>query len=423
MADFYLFIFISICIVIIYWSIIRLERIYQFPFFMVSVFLSFVLPQAIAIIKNPGTFVSSTALDRMLFYVCLCVAMCWIGYQFPPNHKWLAKLRIPVDEDKLFKMGIVLLIIGSLCLWIISYIGVQKTDQGMWTGPATILIFFAGVLNIALPLFLLRTLKNPSLTNIALTSIIILPKLQVIIIYGRRQPTIAFIVTVGLCLFIVKNYIPPRILLLTLIPIAAYIIPTIGNLRGKFWELAIAGNWDAIQSVSKQGLEGVVEGKILELRNATLVMDYVTQFDQYAYGRQLWNTFIFQYVPAQLLGTEFKQSLQFNNNIDLMSFYGYQPNFGSTITGMGDSFIDFGFLGCLFFALMAYFFKTLWVSTVQEKSIISTLLYISLIDSAMIGITHGIGRFVNEFIFKCGVLFLVYYFCKFSPEIRRPMLI
>jgi hypothetical protein len=48
MANFYLFIFISICIVIICWSIIRLERIYQFPFFMVSVFLSFILPQAIA---------------------------------------------------------------------------------------------------------------------------------------------------------------------------------------------------------------------------------------------------------------------------------------------------------------------------------------------------------------------------------------
>jgi hypothetical protein len=78
--------------------------------------------------------------------------------------------------------------------------------------------------------------------------------------------------------------------------------------------------------------------------------------------------------------------------------------------------MDFGFFGCLFFALMAYFFKTLWVSTVQEKSIISTLSYISLIDSAMVGITHGVGRFVNEFIFKCGVLFLISYYCKYSKN-------
>jgi len=48
MANFYLLVFISICVAILLWSMIRLERIYQFPFFMVSVFLSFILPQAIA---------------------------------------------------------------------------------------------------------------------------------------------------------------------------------------------------------------------------------------------------------------------------------------------------------------------------------------------------------------------------------------
>ncbi|WP_272943049.1 hypothetical protein [Geminocystis herdmanii] len=40
MADLYLFLFITICIAIVGWSIVRLERIYQFPFFMASVFFS-----------------------------------------------------------------------------------------------------------------------------------------------------------------------------------------------------------------------------------------------------------------------------------------------------------------------------------------------------------------------------------------------
>jgi hypothetical protein len=48
MANFYLLVFIGICTAILLWSINRVERIYQFPFFMVSVFLSFILPQAIA---------------------------------------------------------------------------------------------------------------------------------------------------------------------------------------------------------------------------------------------------------------------------------------------------------------------------------------------------------------------------------------
>lgn len=416
MADFYLFLFITICIAIVGWSIVRLERIYQFPFFMVSTFLSFILPQAIAIVDNPGIAVTDTALERMLIYSCLCVAMCWLGYQFSPNENRLNSLNIEIDEHKLFKAGLILLIIGLGCSFALSRITIQTGANGNWTGPATILAFFGGVLNIALPLFLLRTLKKPSFINIVLTAITAFPILQAIILAGRRQPTVAFLITIGLCLFIGKRYIPPRFALVVLIPIAAYIIPVLGQLRGRFWELVFAGNWDAIQSSSQEGLEGVIEGQILELRNATLFMDYATQLDQYGYGRQLWDGFIFQYVPGQLVGWEFKQSLQFNNSYDLVGVYGYQISSGTTLTGIGDSFMDFGFFGCLFFALMAYLYKTLWISTVQEKSIISTLLYISLIDSAMVGVTHGIARFVNEFIFKCGVIFLIHYYCKSSKN-------
>lgn len=417
MPNFYLFLFIGVCTAIFLWSINRVERIYQFPFFMVSVFLSFILPQAIAIVNNPGIAVTNTAVERMLIYSCMCVAMCWLGYQSSTNRKWLERLNVPIDEGKLFKAGIVLLIIGLACSFALSRITIQKTQYGTWTGPATILYFFAGVLRIALPLFLLRTLKNPSLMNITLTATTAFPTLQSIILSGRRQPTVAFLITVGLCLFIVKSYVPPRLLLVVLVPIAAYIIPTLGQLRGKFWELVFAGNWNAIQSSSQSGLEKVIGGEILELRNATLLMDYATRFDQYGYGRQLWNSFVFQYVPAQLLGKEFKQSLQFNNETNLVGFYGYVSPIGTTPTGIGDSFMDFGFLGCLFFALMAYLYKTLWVSTIREKSIIGTLLYISLIDSGMVGITHGIGRSINEFIFKCGVLFLITCYCKYSPKI------
>lgn len=422
MADTYLFLFITICIAIVGWSIVRLERIYQFPFFMVSTFLSFILPQAIAIVDNPGIAVTNTALERMLIYSCLCVAMCWLGYQFSPNENRLNSLNIEIDEHKLFKAGIVLLIIGLGCNFALSRITIQTGANGNWTGPATILYFFQGTLSIALPLFLLRALKNPSVMNIVLTAITAFPTLQAIILAGRRQPTIAFLITVGLCLFIGKRYIPPRFTLVVLVPMAAYIIPTLGNLRGKFWELVFAGNWEAIQSSSQEGLEKVIEGEILELRNATLVMDYATQLDQYGYGRKLWDAFIFQYVPGQLVGREFKQSLQFNNNFDLVGYYGYQSHSGTTLTGIGDSFMDFGFFGCLFFALMAYLFKTLWISTVQERKIISTLLYISLIDAAMLGVTHGIGWFVNQFIFKGGILFLITYYCKYSSKIREPML-
>ena len=105
--------------------------------------------------------------------------------------------------------SILLLIIGLACIFALSRIIIQTSAGGTWTGPATILYFFVGVLRIALPLFLLRTLKNPSLMNITLTATTAFPILQSIIFSGRRQPTVAFLITVGLCLFIVKSYVPP----------------------------------------------------------------------------------------------------------------------------------------------------------------------------------------------------------------------
>ncbi|MEB3190934.1 MAG: hypothetical protein VKL42_11385, partial [Snowella sp.] len=156
MVNFYLYIFIAICLAIVGWSLIRLERIYQFPFFMASVFLSFILPQAIAIVENPGIGVTNAAVERMLIYASLCVAMCWIGYQLSPNYKFFNGLNLEIDEDKLFHAGIVLLIIGQVCVFMLSRITIQTSAAagGNWTGPATILAFFGGTLSIALPIFL-----------------------------------------------------------------------------------------------------------------------------------------------------------------------------------------------------------------------------------------------------------------------------
>ena len=39
MAETYLYLFIGICIAIVAWGVIRLERVYQYPFFMVTIII------------------------------------------------------------------------------------------------------------------------------------------------------------------------------------------------------------------------------------------------------------------------------------------------------------------------------------------------------------------------------------------------
>ena len=101
MVDIYLWLFIAICVGLLGWGLARPERVYQYPFFMGGIFVSFILPQAIALINNPGP-VTQEALERVLLMACLCAAMCWIGYQLPTRSSLLKKFDISVDRKKIF---------------------------------------------------------------------------------------------------------------------------------------------------------------------------------------------------------------------------------------------------------------------------------------------------------------------------------
>ena len=80
-----------------------------------------------------------------------------------------------------------------------------------------------------------------------------------------------------------------------------------------------------------------------------------------------------------------------------MSFY--MPK-GVTVTGLGDSFNQFGYLGCLVFAAIGYLFKNLWVAANQPGGTIAQILYIQSATSAMRALTHQTIDFLPGFIYS-----------------------
>ena len=412
MVEVYRDLLIIICICLLGWGVIRVERIYQYPFFMGSIFISFLLPQVFALIKNPG-LVDQEALERVLLMSCLCAAACWIGYERKPNKRWLAKLNVVIDERKLFRAGIFLMAQGYFFGFLLSGTVIHKVESGTWTGPATIYIFFSKVIYIAFGIFILQALKKPKPINLIFTVIAGIPLVQTILV-GRRQATMTFLIIVGLSLWLVRRYIPPRFLVITAIIMMTLVIPVLGHLRSGFWDLLFSGNWQEILSVSQDSFATLQEGETLELRNAALLMDAVEKEDLYGYGMGFWDAMVFQYVPGQIVGYELKKSLQFKliTRDLLINLYNYSIPSGTTTTGVGDTFIEFSYLGCLTFALIGYFFKNLWISSFYYKSTTSRLLYMGLVSPAMVGITHGIGRFLQEAIFQVIFVILVAYYSR-----------
>ncbi len=413
MAELYRDLLVIICLSLLCWGIIRVERIYQYPFFMGIMLVSFLLPQVFSLLNKPGP-VSQEAMEKVLLMSCLCAAACLIGYQIKPNKKWLSKLNIIIDERKLFRAGIALMAQGWFFHFLLSRTTIQTSAiNGSWTGAATIYLFFSQVINVAFAIFLLQTLKRPTITSTICTVISALPILS-IVLGGRRQVTMTFIIIIGVSLFLIRRYIPPRWLVIVGMLSITFLIPLFGELRGGFWNLIFSGNWQEVLSSAQNAFNSQQKGDILELRNAALLIDVVDHTGIYGYGTGWWDAIIFQYIPGQIVGYDLKESLQFKVfNFDLLSsLYGYTIPLGTTLTGVGDSFMEFGYLGSFCFLLIGYIFKNLWISAFYLKSTFSRLLYMGLVSPAMLALTHGIGRFCQEAIFQIFFISLVVYYSK-----------
>lgn len=410
LAQLYLYGFLAICLALIVWGLVRLERIYQYPFFMASIFLTFVYPQAVALVNNPA-FVSETALERVLLMSCLCVAMCWVGYRRKPNEKLMEKLAISVDDNKLLHAAIILTAIGFVSKSLVDFSSKDLEIGEVLSGPGTIYWFFSQTMYTGFTIFIIRLLKKPSIINFCGTLIASIPILQ-IVLGGRRQPTITFLIIIGFSIWQCRGLLPPRLLIVIAIFLGFYLIPLLGQLRFNFWTLVFEQDWQSLFYEAQKNFDQLQKGDILELRNAALSMDAVEFYGEYQWGTGLWDALVFQYVPGQLLGYDFKNSLMFNlgSGQRLFELYDYQWNPGSTITGMGDSYQQFGYFGCLLFALIGNFFKTLWIASVEQKSMIATLLMVGCISPAMVAVSHGIGRFLQELVFQVIVVSLVAYY-------------
>jgi len=418
MAEIYRNLLVIVCLGLLGWGLIRIERIYQYPFFMGAIFVSFLIPQAFALVENPGVL-DQQSLETVLLMSSLCAVACWVGYQSNPNEKWLAKLNVDIDTHKLFRAAIFLMVISYFFDFLLKNTTVELTKQSQWTGPATIYVFFSQVIYIAFSIFLLETLKRPSIQNIIFTLLAGWIPLQTVLA-GRRQPTMTFLIIIGLSFWLIRRYIPPRWLIILAIFAILILIPTIGAMREGLWDAVFSGQWQAISSTTEKALNTQQKGKILELRNAAFLIKATTDLNLYGLGSGWWDAIIHQFIPGQILGIGFKESLKFDliNSKTLYNLYGYIWHPGTTPTGVGDSFAEFGYFGCFAFALIGCLFKNLWVSLYYQKSLFSSLIYLSLISPAMVGLTHGIGRFLQESIFQISLIICLFYYAR---EKNKPL--
>jgi hypothetical protein len=381
------------------------ERMYEYPYFMAAAFAVFILPQAISLLRFPG-IVRHEDIEAVLLMSVLCLGMCLIGYRLPASFWLLAHTSVRVSSNRLLQGGIIFIVCGSVFAYLISQMSPEETGGSMWTGKVTILDFFAKLVYPGFSICLAIALQRGGTIPWACTILGALIPIQTVIFAGRRELAVVFALTLGLALFFQRRFIPPRSLVLGALVFAMLAIPTTGAYRramsaGSFAdvrEIDLLENFDRLLN----------EESILELRNAAMIMGAISHLGMYEYGTGYWDQLVFRFVPAQLIGSEMKEKLMFRtvdqHLDDELAGIGFQISTGSTVTGMGDSFQQLGYFGCLFFALMAVVYRSLWQASLHPNALFAQLLYILSMTSAMRAITHQTLDFLPGFLYN--VIFL-----------------
>lgn len=394
----YLWIFSGICLCLILWGMWDRERIYQFPFLAGAVFSGFVLPQLIGLANNPD--IQATFLQNTLLVVTLAGAMCYLGYIVPcrsGGRSLWDVLDCRLDVRKLLIASTVLTAGGAFFFYMIGRLPEHLTEASQWSGLPVAFLFFASMLTYGLAIALLVYARTGNKVALVIAMVGIAFYLERIFIAARRGVTLELVFIVSLSLWFGRGRALPRSVVLLSILAGTLLLHSTGEYRsvsldqnGVLWgEVRSIEYWDNLRLLMREG--GV------ELTNAVYAIEAANATRQFDYGLSHWNALVFNYVPAQVMGADFKQSLMIDLGDAEFDTFGYTPHTGSTMTGMADGFRSFWYFGCLKFFLIAYVMRTLFVSA-QRGNMVAQLLYMMAIIPSLHAITHSTHWFLSPWI-------------------------
>ncbi len=357
--------------------------IYEVPFLAGSVFMGFILPQLPALANDP--LQPAFLVERMLLVSCACALMTGIG--------WLAGQRplergmhLVIGERRLLYLALFLSLAGAYFYFEVSRLPPEIRLSTTPSGIMLVYTFLQRFLTCGFVITMLSLARKPSPMgwSIALFDLMLLG--DRFLIGGRKGETTEALLAVLIACWFHRGWTAPRILALVGVLLAAVSLNSTADYRSIVREKGSL-DWQQISQINVIGnFMAVLKDGGPETRNAVERMDFVAKNQAFDYGSFHWNVIVFNFVPAQLFGTEFKKSLQAYIGSPRYDA-GYQPEIGSTETGMADAFGSFWYFGTLKFFIIAYVLARLYC-TARQGWVLPQILYIFGITAAMLSVSH-----------------------------------
>jgi hypothetical protein len=405
---------IAACLLLIAEGFWRRSGFYAYPFLAGSIFLTFIVPQIPGLMND--LFVPDGFMLRAVCFSALCLVMCVAGWQL--GQRGRADWDWAFSEKRLLQVALAFSLVGAYFFHKFGELGDEERLRGFLSGTAVAYLFFARLLTYGLAIALLCLARRYSRLALAIVAFDCLFYFDRIVIAGRRGDAAEFALMIALALWFQRRWAVPRV------AVAAGLLFTLAGLLGAGEYRAATyysgkPDWQAVMNIDLGAdWNALINGGGPEFRNLAFSMDFIEKENAYDFGADHWNTLVGSYVPAQLVGARFKDSLYIKAPPVFPA--GYIPAPGTTPTGMMDAFASFWYFGCLKFALIAAILGYIHKAAMRGNTALQ-LLYMLSVMPAMLAITHFTNEIVIAWVHIFGFILpgLLYARLGASPVMRR----
>lgn len=368
-GQFFLILLSILCLYFCMRGVLYRKTYLSFPFLFSVVILGWYLPQIIGL--SSDSLVARQHLEQFLFFTLICFICAVFGWRFglrvgtskyPLNNSALLGPSGRANASSSYRFELLwsasaLTAIAAILSLLINPSAASVAENGNWTGSITILHFFSNLKFASLFLSVLGFLLYRGKFFGFLLFVNVLIYFPLIFVYFRRRAVIEFMFAVAAAAWFSRGVLAPRLILVIAISVGTIATFAIGPLR------AASTNIDGTQSLPTFERLGEIDFREYnpltnpdlspEIQNGVSLIALRDERGFSTNGTATWNRLIFQYVPGQIVGQGIKQSLMFNNDLDNELKYGlgYFTRNGTTLTGVGEAYVEFGYLGGLFYLM------------------------------------------------------------------------
>lgn len=415
MSNFLIYLHALFCLLIMGYHFSDRSKAIELPALINFVFVGWVLPQIFGL-WSAGV-APDGALDRVVFFSAICLLSLFFGYNHTTGTYSILNVRF--DDNKLFKAAVIYSLLGAGFFWKVNMMASEASIDfgGGWTGIITIYVFLGKLLTIGMIIFAILYFKNGWAYAGSGLFLCLLFYVDRIVFYGRRAPIIELVMMFVYGGWFCRGVLFKRRYFIAIFLLGMLWINSIGDYRSTMlnddFSRAESSISDLLEIDYFGNLMNIFSGaqEIEEITNAAYMISASSIMMKFDYGLSLWNAFVLQFFPGQIFGSWVKTAIMFDLVDPVIGVYSYNKNFGTTVTGMTDSFLSFWYFGCIKFFVIGYLFKKIYV-TGLAGGFLAQAATIYMATPALHAVTHDTHHyFLAIFEFAFFVL-PIYLFCR-----------